>query len=177
MFSRIAPFYDRMNKIMTFGQDSRWRKRVVQLLQPVDGNLYLDSGAGTGDLSELILKAAPNARVVAADLTWEMIALGKKTRKDDGILWLLADAQSLPFASGSFKGTVSGYLFRNVPDIDRTLVEQVRVLGIKSRLISLDTTPPARSILLPFILFYLKWIIPFFGRLLSGDNQAYDYLP
>jgi demethylmenaquinone methyltransferase / 2-methoxy-6-polyprenyl-1,4-benzoquinol methylase len=177
MFSRIAPYYDRMNRIITFGQDSRWRRRVIDLLQPVNGRLYLDVGAGTGDLSKLLHETCPDSRIIAADLTWEMVKLGKDTKNDANILWILADAQDLPFANGTFDGTVSGFLFRNVPDMDRALVEQIRILTDRSRLVSLDTTPPSRNILYPFILLYFRLIIPAIGKLLTGDLLAYSYLP
>ncbi len=177
MFGRIAPYYDVMNRIMTFGLDQIWRKKVVNLLHPVNYKQYLDLGAGTGDLAREIRSTAPQATIIAADLTMEMMRYGKDHHKSTGIQWVVADAQALPFSSGIFDGIVSGYLIRNVPDIDATLSEQRRVLKDQAMMICLDTTPPGYSIFYPFIMIYLKWIIPLVGRLVSGDAHAYQYLP
>jgi demethylmenaquinone methyltransferase / 2-methoxy-6-polyprenyl-1,4-benzoquinol methylase len=177
MFTRIASHYDLMNKIMTFGQDSNWRRKAVKMLNPQNQNRYLDLGAGTGDLSYEIIRKAPGALVFAADLTMEMLLFAKEKQGASVILWVVADAQALPFRADSFSGVVSGYLLRNVPDINAALEEQIRVLQQNASLVSLDTTPPARNFFYPFILIFLKWVIPFIGRIVSGDSEAYVYLP
>ncbi len=117
-----------------------WRKKVVYLLQPKNHQRYLDIGAGTGDLAREIIQKAPRAQVVAADLTLAMIMYGREKKKQRDILWVVADAQALPFSENTFAGIVSGYLLRNVPDINRALCEQNRVLQNEARLVSLDTT-------------------------------------
>lgn len=177
MFGRIADRYDLMNRIMSLGQDSTWRRKAVQKLQPEKGNLYLDLGAGTGDLSHEIIRQAPGVQVIAADLTIEMILYGKGKKDDPSIQWLVADAQALPFCHDSFSGVISGYLLRNVPEIDSALREQIRVISQKSKIVCLDTTPPTRNVLYPFIMIYLRGIIPIIGKIISGDSQAYAYLP
>jgi demethylmenaquinone methyltransferase/2-methoxy-6-polyprenyl-1,4-benzoquinol methylase len=177
MFTRIASRYDLMNRIMTFGQDSRWRKKVVRNLSPEPDRIYLDVGAGTGDLSLEIAKQSPKSYVVAADLTYEMLIAGKITADQTRIFRVVADAQALPFPVDIFSGVVSGYLFRNVPDISLAIQEQKRVTSDGAKIISLDTTPPDRNLLYPFIFMYLKWIIPLLGMLIVNDRQAYDYLP
>lgn len=177
MFARIARRYDLMNRIMTFGQDAHWREMVIRLLAPREGHLYIDVGAGTGDLSLEIVKKAPGSHVIAVDLTFQMLASGKIQSELSGISRVVADAQALPFPDGIFSGAVSGYLFRNVPDISCALSEQYRVMADDSRIISLDTTPPEHNFLYPFILIYLKWIIPLLGKIIVNDKQAYEYLP
>lgn len=176
LFSRIAPFYDRMNRIMTFGQDIRWRKRVIDLLEPQNWKVYLDAGAGTGDLAQMIVTATQSSIVVAVDLTREMINLGKKNHIDNRILWVQADTLSLPFKSDVFDGVVSGYVLRNVVNINQAIGEQVRVTTAGTKVISLDTTPPENNLLYPFIQIYLRWIMPLLGKLVTGDAQAYRYL-
>ncbi len=176
MFARIAPSYDLMNRIMTFGQDSRWRRRVIDILQPKEGKLYLDAGAGTGDLSQLIINATPSSTVFAIDLTYEMIEQGKACHTNKKIIWIQADTQYLPFENGVFEGVVSGYVYRNVTDIDKAITEHVRVSKSAGKIICLDSTPPSKNLLYPFILLYLKWIMPLIGRLVTGDSQAYRYL-
>ncbi len=177
LFSRIAARYDLMNRIISLGQDVLWRRRVVELLSPRQGQLYLDIGAGTGDLSRQILRIIPDCRVIAADLTMAMVIHGKQATGNPNVEWVVADAQALPFNQNTFQGTISGYLLRNVNNVDLTIREQVRVIQPGSRLVSLDTTPPERNCLYPIIYFYLRTIIPLVGWLITGERQAYEYLP
>ncbi|MBI9046450.1 MAG: ubiquinone/menaquinone biosynthesis methyltransferase [Anaerolineaceae bacterium] len=177
MFGRIAHRYDLLNRIMTFGMDIRLRKLSIQLLDPQSDMLILDAGSGTGDLAAEILRRKPDAKVIASDLTPEMVLVGKKRFQDLPIMWVIADAQNLPFKDQGFDGLVSGYLLRNMPNIDTALNEQNRVLTSQSNCVSLDTTPPRANILKPFINLYMHKIIPFIGSILTGDKDAYTYLP
>ncbi len=177
MFSRIAARYDLMNRIMSLGQDASWRRMVVEKLNPQPDGMYLDVGAGTGDLSLEISRHSPGAKVVAVDLTYQMLAYGRIDPGLPGVFKVVADAQSLPFAEGLFSGAVSGYLLRNVPEIDLAILEQKRVVKPDSKLVCLDTTPPEHTVLYPFIMFYLKFIIPILGWIIVRDRQAYAYLP
>jgi demethylmenaquinone methyltransferase/2-methoxy-6-polyprenyl-1,4-benzoquinol methylase len=177
MFTRIARRYDLMNRLMTFGQDLRWRVEAIGRLEMPADALILDLGAGTGDISLQIRRSHPQARVIACDLTPDMLRVGKKRPGAAGVLWVAADAQRLPFAVEQFDGVISGYLLRNVGDLDGALAEQRRVLKPGRRWVSLDTTPPARNILLPFLRFHLQVIIPLLGRLITGEAEAYRYLP
>jgi len=93
------------------------------------------------------------------------------------VAWVIADVQQLPFGKESVSGVISGFLLRNVPDIGRTLKEHARVLRAGGRAVSLDTTPPRRNFLRPFLEFYLHRVVPFMGWLLAGDTEAYTYLP
>ncbi len=177
MFGRIAGRYDLLNRLMTFGRDRAWRDEAIRHLQVKPGQRILDAGSGTGDLALQLLEKHPAAQVIAADLTPEMVAVGKKRPGGELVLWVIADAQNLPFPPAAFKGVISGYLLRNVPDVNAALAEQYRVLAAPGRMVSLDTTPPQHNILLPFIRFYLKHIIPLLGKLVAGDSEAYTYLP
>jgi len=177
MFARIAGRYDLLNRLMTFGRDRAWRTEVIHHLQPQAGQRILDLGSGTGDLALQLQVTTPGTRVIAADLTLEMMLVGKQRPGGDQILWVVADAGHLPFDSETFDGVVSGYLLRNVPDVDATLAEHQRVTAPPGRIVSLDTTPPQRNIFLPFIRFYLRFIIPLLGKLVAGDSEAYTYLP
>ncbi len=177
MFGRIAGRYDLINRVMTGGQDLRWRREVVRRLAPGAGKRYLDLGAGTGDLAFEIRRQAPAADCVAADFTPEMIAVGRQRSASRQPNWVVADAQCLPFASGAFDGLASGFLLRNVVDLDASLSEQRRVLKPDSAWVALDTTPPPQSLLRPLIEIHLHHIVPFLGRILAGDSDAYTYLP
>ena len=177
MFARISGRYDRLNRVMTFGRDRAWRSEAIQRLEVQPGQVILDAGSGTGDIALEIKTNEPTVKVVAADLTLEMIKVGKTRHGGGNILWVVADAGHLPFGKECFSGVISGYLLRNVPDVDVALAEQYRVTIPGGSFVSLDTTPPRRNLLYPFIHFYLKVIIPLLGRLLTGDKAAYTYLP
>jgi demethylmenaquinone methyltransferase / 2-methoxy-6-polyprenyl-1,4-benzoquinol methylase len=174
IFTRIARRYDLMNRLMTFGQDQSWRRLAAcrAALKPED--LILDLGAGTGDLSLAILKEQPAAQIISADFNPLMLS----SAQGKGLATLVtADALHLPFKAGQFDALVSGFLVRNVSDLDRVLGEMKRVLGLGGRVVILDTTRPRRNALLLFIRFYLRVIIPLLGRMVTGDREAYRYLP
>ncbi len=175
IFTRIAPRYDLMNRLMTGGQDVRWRREVIGRAGLQPGSALLDLGAGTGDLAREARLQQPAARVVAADFTLEMMRAGRKA--DDSFGWSSADALSLPFQAETFEAVVSGFLMRNVVDSRRALAEQWRVLKPGGRVVVLDTTRPRRNLLSPFIWVHLHVIIPALGTLLSGQRDAYTYLP
>src|SRR5512133_1653705 len=120
LFTRIAGHYDLMNRLMTAGQDVRWRKEVIRRAGlhphapvPFTGTL-LDLGAGTGDLARTALAQQPTAHVTAVDFTFEMMRAGRKP--SDSFGWANADALSIPFATETFDAVVSGFLMRNVVD-------------------------------------------------------------
>lgn len=176
MFARIAPHYDRMNRLMTAGQDVRWRQEAIRRTALPRGGRLLDLGAGTGDLAAEALRQFPGCQVVAADFTLEMMLAGRATREAD-LAWSGADALRLPFPDHTFAAVVSGYLLRNVSDLSQALCEQHRVLQPGGRLVALDTTRPPKGFLSPFINFHLHTVIPALGRLLAGESEAYTYLP
>lgn len=177
MFGRIAGRYDLLNRLMTFGQDRRWRLEAIRRLALPENPRVLDAGSGTGDIAFELKRRHPEALVVASDFTLEMVLVGKSREGGDKVAWVIADAQRLPFASGVFDGAISGFLLRNVPDVPQTLREQQRVLKAGGRAASLDTTPPRRNLLRPFIEFHLHTVIPLLGKLIAGDAEAYTYLP
>lgn len=176
MFGRIAARYDRMNWLMTAGQDSAWRREVIRRAGLPRGGALLDLGAGTGDLAREAMRLDPTARVVAGDFTLGMMLAGKQ-REPLQPAWSAADALNLPFPDASFDALVSGFLLRNVVDLDRALAEQLRVLKPGGRFVALDTTKPRRSLLSPFIHFYMLRVIPLLGALITGQRDAYTYLP
>lgn len=177
MFARISKRYDLLNRVMTFGRDRAWRTEAIGYLHVLPGQVLLDAGSGTGDIALEIKHNQPAAKVVAADLTLEMIQVGKNRQGGEALLWVVADAEHLPFHEQQFSGVISGYLLRNVPDVRVALSEQYRVTRNAGQFVSLDTTPPRRTIIYPFIKFYLKYFIPLLGKMLTGDGEAYTYLP
>jgi demethylmenaquinone methyltransferase / 2-methoxy-6-polyprenyl-1,4-benzoquinol methylase len=160
--------------LMTAGQDRVWRRQVIRLAQLEPGERLLDLGAGTGDLGREALRQQPAARVVAADFSLEMMSVGQKVGP---LAWCGADALQLPFPDETFHAVVSGFLMRNVTDINQALREQFRLLQPGGYIVILDTTRPQRNLLSPLIWIYMHVVIPTLGALISGVRQAYTYLP
>jgi demethylmenaquinone methyltransferase/2-methoxy-6-polyprenyl-1,4-benzoquinol methylase len=175
LFTRIAGQYDLMNRLMTGGQDQRWRKEVIRRAGLSPHAALLDLGAGTGDLARAALAAQPTAQVTAADFTFEMMRVGRKPADTFG--WANADALFIPFPAETFEAVVSGYLLRNVIDNLAALREQYRVLKPRGRIVILDTTRPRRNLFSPLIWLHMHVVIPALGTLLSGQRDAYTYLP
>ncbi|NDJ74745.1 MAG: ubiquinone/menaquinone biosynthesis methyltransferase [Chloroflexi bacterium] len=183
MFGRIARRYDLMNRLMTLGQDRAWRRFVVQQAQLTPGDWLLDIATGTGDIAFEAQRQVPDLRIVAADFALPMMRVGQgrelqqRRNGTSPVAWQAADTLHLPYASDTFQAVTSGYLFRNVTDIPGALREQIRVLQPDGRLVTLDTTPPPRNVLRPFIQVHLKLVIPLLGRIITGQADAYQYLP
>ncbi|MEW6400708.1 MAG: ubiquinone/menaquinone biosynthesis methyltransferase [Chloroflexota bacterium] len=174
MFAKIAHRYDLMNRLMTGGQDVRWRKEVIQRAHLRPNASLLDLGTGTGDLAREALLQEPRAKVTAADFTIEMMRVGNK---NGNLRWSAADALNLPFREKTFDAVVSGFLMRNVTDVQQALKEQFRALKPGGKIVILDTTRPKKTPLSPFIWLHMHVVIPTLGGLLSGMRDAYNYLP
>ena len=179
MFSEIAPRYDLLNRVMTGGLDTRWRRALARRAKPEAHSRILDIACGTGDIAFAFRDIAPLAPIIAADFALPMMEIGKSRSQGPGVHWCAADALSLPFADGSFDIVASGFLLRNVMDLPGCLREQTRVLSSGGRLLALDSAPPPPSLLRPLIRLYLSTGIPLLGKLLGGKSgaEAYRYLP
>jgi demethylmenaquinone methyltransferase/2-methoxy-6-polyprenyl-1,4-benzoquinol methylase len=179
MFARIAGNYDLMNRLMTFGQDRRWRQEVIRRAAlPPEGGLLLDLGGGTGDLGFEALRQNPANRPIEADFTFEMLRVGMARTPASGIpAWAVADALTLPFPDDAFDAVVSGFLMRNVIDVPQALREQLRVLKPGGRIVILDTTRPRKNIFTPLVRLHMHVVIPLLGKLIAGQEDAYEYLP
>jgi demethylmenaquinone methyltransferase/2-methoxy-6-polyprenyl-1,4-benzoquinol methylase len=177
MFARIAGTYDLMNRLMTGGQDVTWRRYVIHKAQlPVDGRL-LDIATGTGEIALEGLALVPGLQAVGGDFTVEMMEVGRQIPVRQAIRWVGADTLALPFPDDYFDAVTSGFLMRNVIDVRKAFMEQMRVTKPGGRIVVLESSPPKNNFLRPFILLHLNVVIPTLGRLVAGDAAAYRYLP
>lgn len=175
MFDAIAGRYDMMNRVMTLGQDQRWRRFVVKKAGDPDGEMSLDLATGTGDIAALMVDIH-GAKVVGADFALNMLLEARNRFAAKPINWQACDANSLPFADSVFDSVTFGYLLRNVDDAGKVLREVFRVLRPGGRVVCLDTTPPAKNVMYPFLQFYLRFCIPAMGKFIADDETAYAYL-
>lgn len=188
MFDSIAPAYDLMNRMMTLGIDRRWRRLASGVVAHHMATLgagepaILDVATGTADLLLAIAAELPGARLTGADLSAEMMAIGRTKLTAAGISpeqveMVQADSLALPFADGSFDAVTVGFGVRNFADISRGLGELARVLRPGGMLCVLELSTPHSPIVRPFYHLYTRGVIPLVGRLMSRDKGAYTYLP
>lgn len=169
MFDAIAPRYDLVNRIMTFGLDVFWRKRTVSSLGLDGGAKVVDVACGTGDLCTLIARAGMHP--VGVDMSGGMLAAN-----ESGAPLVLGDAARLPFADATFDGATCGFALRNFADIDAVLGELGRVLRPGGRVALLEVGEPTAPVLRVGQRAWMSGGVPVLGSLLS-DADAYRYLP
>ena len=172
MFDRIAPRYDLMNRLMTFGIDRGWRRRAIAALGLGAGERVLDLACGSGDLA--IAAAEAGARVVGLDFSAGMLRAAQERGVGCGLV--RADALALPFADGAVDAVVSGFALRNFVDLAAAFAESARVLRPGGRLALLEVDRPASALLRFGHAIYFRRIVPLLGALLA-DRDAYAYLP
>ena len=181
MFDRVAPRYDALNRILSGGRDVGWRRRATALARLGALEVALDLGVGTGDLAFALLDASdPSARVIGVDLSPLMLdALRRRAeaRADRRIVPLLATADGLPFADGSFDRAVAGFAVRNFGDLALGLREMRRVLRAGGRAVILELSTPPNPLVGIVYRFYFHRLSPRIAALLGGDAAAYRYLP
>ena len=170
MFDRLAPGYDRMNRVISLGLDRRWRRRTVGSLALTDRSLVLDLACGTGDLCRELDAAGHDA--IGVDFAAGMLAA---TRASAPLV--RGDAASLPFRSHTLDGVVCGFALRNFVDLPAVLHECARVLRLGGRLAALDAAIPTNPLLRAGNAVWFRAAVPLLGRVLTRDADAYRYLP
>jgi demethylmenaquinone methyltransferase/2-methoxy-6-polyprenyl-1,4-benzoquinol methylase len=181
MFDEIAPRYDLLNRLLSFGVDRRWRRVAVrQLAIPPQGRV-LDVATGTGDVAlEIARQTAPSVRIVGADFTQGMLVRGREKVAASpyrGRIELVnAPCEALPHPDGTFDGVTIAFGIRNVVDRPRGLYEMTRVLKPGGRVVVLEFATPRNPLFRPVYLCYFHRLLPWLGGLLSR-RSAYQYLP
>lgn len=183
MFDRIVPRYDLMNRLMTAGRDVAWRRLAVREAlrgRKLAAVRILDVATGTGDLA-LALRSAGAADVVGLDFSAPMLVeAARKEAEAVGhrhISWVEGDAMSLPFSDETFDAVTVAFGLRNMPSYPAALGEMSRVLRPAGTLVCLETTPLRAPVLRTMFDWYFTRVVPIVGGMLSGDADAYRYLP
>jgi demethylmenaquinone methyltransferase/2-methoxy-6-polyprenyl-1,4-benzoquinol methylase len=179
MFARIARGYDRMNRVMTFGLDQGWRHYAVDSVAPSPAGRALDVGCGTGDFLPLLASYAREGIVVGVDYTipmmreglWKVDQLGPKGAFVGG------DALRLPFSDETFDAITTGFVMRNVTNIEAAFREMWRVAKPGCRVACLEVARPRNPLVRFGHSLYFQRVVPVMARALGGDPTAYTYLP
>jgi demethylmenaquinone methyltransferase/2-methoxy-6-polyprenyl-1,4-benzoquinol methylase len=173
LFATIADRYDFITVLLSYGQDRRWKRRMIALAAPAPGARALDLATGTGDIAFAL--AARGARVVGLDITLRMIELAR--RKGPSAHFLVGDMLALPFPARSFEIVTTGYGLRNVPDLATAIDEIGRVLSPGGQLLSLDFNRPENGMVRLVYLAYLTAVGAAVGWALHRDPDTYRYIP
>lgn len=169
MFDRIAPRYDALNRLMTFGMDTGWRRRAVAGLALPPSSLVLDIACGTGDFCRELVRTG--LVPVGIDSSWGMLVAGRRVAP-----LVQADALALPVSSGAVGGVTCGFALRNVVELPRLFAEFARVLRPGGRMALLEVAEPTSPLVRAGHALYFRRVVPLVGGLLS-DRTAYRYLP
>lgn len=181
MFDRIAGRYDRLNRVISFRLDNRWRAEAIRALATKPGGAILDLGAGTGDLTfAAAQKTTGRVRVVGLDFSLPMLQLAqqksRRTEYGDRTVFVLGSALCSPIKTSAFEGVMTAFVLRNVSDIAVFFAEAFRVIKPGGRFVSLDMFPPSARWFTPFYDLYFYRLVPWIGGALAGDHKAYSYL-
>lgn len=176
-FAGVARRYDALNHLMSLGRDRSWRRVAAAALDLPNGARVLDVGAGTGDMSLALLRRWPDVAAVGVEPAAEMVRVGRCKPDAARINWTQGDGLRLPFPAGQFDGVVSAFLLRNVPDVTKSLVEQLRVVKPGGRVVCLEMTWPQTPVFRELFRFYFARLAPPIMGILSGQPAAYRYLP
>lgn len=179
MFDTISGNYDGLNRVISFGIDQNWRKKVLQLVAAKNPKQILDIATGTGDLA--ILLAKTNAeKIIGLDISAGMLDVGRKkvTAKNlnNRIELILGDSENIPFGDNSFDAITVAFGVRNFETLDKGLSEILRVLRPNGIFVILETSNPVKTPFRQGYFFYTKYILPLIGKFFSKDNSAYGYL-
>lgn len=179
MFNTISGNYDNLNRVISFGIDVKWRKKVLALVAKTKPNTILDIATGTGDLAILMAQTSAQ-KIIGLDISSGMLAVGEQkiaARKlSDRIEMLLGDSENMPFEDNYFDAITVAFGVRNFENLEKGLSEILRVLKPGGTFVILETSVPEKTPFKQGYHFYSKNILPLIGKLFSKDNTAYGYL-
>lgn len=180
MFDTISGNYDGLNRVISFGIDVKWRKKVVKTVADRKPENVLDIATGTGDLAIQIAESCPEAKITGLDISPGMLEVGKEKVKkknlETRIDMVIGDSEALPFSDNSFDAITVAFGVRNFEDLEKGLSEIQRVLKPGGVFVVLETSVPVKFPFKQGYQLYSKGILPLIGRLFSKDRSAYAYL-
>jgi len=179
MFDTISKEYDGLNRVISFGIDIKWRKKVVNIIAKQDPKIILDIATGTGDLAINLAKTKAT-KIIGLDISSGMLEVGRqkvtKNNLDHTIEMVLGDSENLPFEDDTFDAITVAFGVRNFENLDKGLSEILRVLKPEGTFVILETSVPTKTPFKQGYNIYTKGIMPLIGKLFSKDKMAYSYL-
>jgi demethylmenaquinone methyltransferase/2-methoxy-6-polyprenyl-1,4-benzoquinol methylase len=179
MFDTISGEYDNLNRVISFGTDIAWRKKVIQSIANTNPSLVLDIATGTGDLAIMLAKKS-NAKIIGLDISAGMLEVGKQKinaqNLENNIEMVLGDSEKIPYETAFFDAVTVAFGVRNFEHLDKGLSEILRVLKPNGKLVILETSVPTKFPFKQGYAFYSQFILPLIGKLFSKDKTAYAYL-
>jgi len=179
MFDAISGNYDGLNRVISFGTDIKWRKKVLAMVSSKKPDTILDIATGTGDLAILMTKTTAN-KIVGLDISAGMLDVGRKKIEhknlSNRIEMVLGDSENIPFENNSFDAITVAFGVRNFETLEKGLAEILRVLKPNGLFVILETSVPKKFPFKQGYYLYTKNILPLIGKLFSKDNSAYAYL-
>ena len=180
MFDNIAPNYDKLNHRLSWNIDRGWRKKAIRQLAPFRPQTMLDIATGTGDFAILATQMLKPAKLIGADISEGMMAVGQQKVKQAGLDGIISfakeDCLNLSYASETFDAVTAAFGIRNFSDLDKGLQEMCRVLKKGGHLSIVELTSPVSFPMKQLFKVYSHTFLPLYGRLISKDKSAYSYL-
>lgn len=179
MFDNISRNYDGLNRVISFGIDVKWRKKVVEIIGKKNPKQILDIATGTGDLALMMANLNPD-RIVGLDISSGMLEVGKqkiaKANLSEKIEMIVGDSENMPFEDNTFDAITVSFGVRNFANLNKGLKEIARVLSPKGVLVILETSNPTKFPFKQGYYLYTNLILPIIGKIFSKDKVAYSYL-
>jgi len=180
MFDRIAPKYDLLNRVLSFGIDTIWRKKAIALLNPQDHEKILDVATGTADMCIEINKQLSPVEITGLDISSNMIEYGKVKIANKDLSHLIklevGDSEKMRFADGYFDAATVAFGVRNFGNLKQGLKEMNRVLRPGGKIVVLEFSRPLYFPFKQLFNLYFKYLLPVIGKWSSNDQKAYKYL-
>ena len=179
MFDTISGNYDGLNRVISFGIDVKWRKKVLQIVKASNPKTILDIATGTGDLAILMAETKAE-KIIGLDISVGMLEVGKQKivakKLSQKIEMMVGDSEKMPFEDNTFDAITVAFGIRNFENLEKGLAEILRVLKPNGTFVILETSNPTKFPFKQGYVFYTKNILPLIGKLFSKDNVAYGYL-